>query len=121
MHALNEAFDRLRQYLPTIGNDRQLSKHETLQMAQSYISALRMIEVKQSQTAKFLKEKILEILQSYEVSINQILSVTTDNGANMIAAVKLLQQAAAFFGVSPESILEDEVPHASEKDIELLD
>ncbi|EAT43976.1 AAEL004605-PA [Aedes aegypti] len=40
MHALNEAFDRLRQYLPTIGNDRQLSKHETLQMAQSYISAL---------------------------------------------------------------------------------
>nr|XP_019563886.2 basic helix-loop-helix transcription factor amos-like [Aedes albopictus] len=40
MHALNDAFDRLRQYLPTIGNDRQLSKHETLQMAQSYISAL---------------------------------------------------------------------------------
>ncbi|XP_053681975.1 protein lin-32-like [Sabethes cyaneus] len=40
MHALNEAFDRLRQYLPTIGSDRQLSKHETLQMAQSYITAL---------------------------------------------------------------------------------
>ncbi|XP_058811364.1 transcription factor atoh7-like [Topomyia yanbarensis] len=40
MHAMNEAFDRLRQYLPTIGNDRQLSKHETLQMAQSYITAL---------------------------------------------------------------------------------
>ncbi|XP_055547766.1 basic helix-loop-helix transcription factor amos-like [Wyeomyia smithii] len=40
MHALNEAFDRLRRYLPTIGNDRQLSKHETLQMAQSYITAL---------------------------------------------------------------------------------
>lgn len=80
-----------------------------------------MIEVKQSQTAKFLKEKILEILQSYEVSIDQILSVTTDNGANMIAAVKLLQQAAAVFGVSPESILEDELPHASEKEIELLD
>ncbi|XP_055618556.1 protein lin-32-like [Toxorhynchites rutilus septentrionalis] len=40
MLALNEAFDRLRQYLPTIGNDRQLSKHETLQMAQSYITAL---------------------------------------------------------------------------------
>ena len=40
MHSLNEAFDRLRRYLPTIGNDRQLSKHETLQMAQSYIMAL---------------------------------------------------------------------------------
>lgn len=40
MQNLNEAFDRLRQYLPSLGNDRQLSKHETLQMAQSYISAL---------------------------------------------------------------------------------
>jgi atonal protein 1/7 len=40
MQSLNEAFDRLRQYLPSLGNDRQFSKHETLQMAQSYISAL---------------------------------------------------------------------------------
>jgi hypothetical protein len=40
MQHLNDAFDRLRQYLPSLGNDRQLSKHETLQMAQSYISAL---------------------------------------------------------------------------------
>jgi Helix-loop-helix DNA-binding domain len=40
MQNLNDAFDRLRQYLPSLGNDRQFSKHETLQMAQSYISAL---------------------------------------------------------------------------------
>ncbi|KAL7729250.1 hypothetical protein ACLKA6_009704 [Drosophila palustris] len=40
MQSLNQAFDRLRQYLPCLGNDRQLSKHETLQMAQTYISAL---------------------------------------------------------------------------------
>ncbi|EDV92723.1 protein atonal [Drosophila grimshawi] len=40
MQNLNTAFDRLRQYLPCLGNDRQLSKHETLQMAQTYISAL---------------------------------------------------------------------------------
>ncbi|KAH8383699.1 hypothetical protein KR009_010090 [Drosophila setifemur] len=40
MQNLNSAFDRLRQYLPCLGNDRQLSKHETLQMAQTYISAL---------------------------------------------------------------------------------
>ncbi|XP_054726008.1 protein atonal [Anastrepha obliqua] len=40
MQNLNEAFDRLRQYLPCLGNDRQLSKHETLQMAQTYIAAL---------------------------------------------------------------------------------
>lgn len=40
MLGLNDAFDRLRQHLPGPGNDRQLSKHETLQMAQSYITAL---------------------------------------------------------------------------------
>ncbi|CAO1420852.1 unnamed protein product [Diamesa serratosioi] len=40
MQSLNDSFDRLRQYLPSLGNDRQFSKHETLQMAQSYITAL---------------------------------------------------------------------------------
>lgn len=80
-----------------------------------------MIEVKQSQTAKFLKDTILEILQSYEVSIDQILSVTTDNGANMIAAVKMLQKISAVFGVSPETLLEDEGHQCDEKEIELLD
>lgn len=37
---LNLAFDRLRQYLPQLGNDQKLSKHETLQMALTYISEL---------------------------------------------------------------------------------
>lgn len=40
MQNLNNAFDKLRTYLPSLGNDRQLSKYETLQMAQSYITAL---------------------------------------------------------------------------------
>lgn len=40
MQNLNQAFDRLRKYLPSLSNDRQLSKHETLQMAQTYITAL---------------------------------------------------------------------------------
>ncbi|KAE8741708.1 ato [Frankliniella occidentalis] len=37
---LNTAFDRLRTHLPSLGSDRQLSKYETLQMAQTYINAL---------------------------------------------------------------------------------
>jgi hypothetical protein len=41
MENLNRAFDRLRNYLPSLASNRQLSKHETLQMAQSYIAALR--------------------------------------------------------------------------------
>ncbi|XP_076348854.1 uncharacterized protein LOC143246277 [Tachypleus tridentatus] len=40
MHSLNIAFDRLREVVPSLGNDRKLSKYETLQMAQSYITAL---------------------------------------------------------------------------------
>ncbi|KFM77050.1 Basic helix-loop-helix transcription factor, partial [Stegodyphus mimosarum] len=32
MHSLNVAFDRLRDVVPSIGNDRKLSKYETLQM-----------------------------------------------------------------------------------------
>ena len=41
MNGLNDAFERLRQHIPELGNDRKLSKYETLQMAQTYISALR--------------------------------------------------------------------------------
>ncbi|XP_031342170.1 neurogenic differentiation factor 6-A-like [Photinus pyralis] len=41
MNSLNDAFDRLRDVVPSLGNDRKLSKFETLQMAQTYISALR--------------------------------------------------------------------------------
>ncbi|KAL1117756.1 hypothetical protein AAG570_004071 [Ranatra chinensis] len=40
MNGLNEAFDRLREVIPSIGADHKLSKFETLQMAQTYISAL---------------------------------------------------------------------------------
>ncbi len=40
MHSLNSAFDRLRKVVPSIGENRKLSKFETLQMAQSYIHAL---------------------------------------------------------------------------------
>lgn len=41
MNGLNEAFDRLRQVIPTLKSDHKLSKFETLQMAQTYISTLR--------------------------------------------------------------------------------
>ncbi|XP_039277594.1 protein lin-32-like [Nilaparvata lugens] len=40
MNGLNEAFDRLRDVIPSVGVDHKLSKFETLQMAQTYIAAL---------------------------------------------------------------------------------
>ncbi|XP_037086100.1 neurogenic differentiation factor 1-like [Pollicipes pollicipes] len=41
MHGLNDAFERLREVVPCLGSDKKLSKFETLQMAQTYISALQ--------------------------------------------------------------------------------
>ncbi|MBN3271155.1 ATOH7 protein, partial [Polyodon spathula] len=43
MQGLNTAFDRLRKVVPQWGQDKKLSKYETLQMALSYIMALNNI------------------------------------------------------------------------------
>ncbi|CAL4176332.1 unnamed protein product, partial [Meganyctiphanes norvegica] len=43
MHGLNDAYERLREVVPALGNDRKLSKFETLQMAQTYINALSQL------------------------------------------------------------------------------
>jgi hypothetical protein len=43
MSSLNVAFDRLRDVIPSLNNNRKLSKYETLQMAQSYIDALQKV------------------------------------------------------------------------------
>uniref|UniRef100_W5NNX9 Atonal bHLH transcription factor 1c n=2 Tax=Lepisosteus oculatus TaxID=7918 RepID=W5NNX9_LEPOC len=43
MLGLNLAFDRLRSVIPTLECDKKLSKSETLQMAQIYISTLTEI------------------------------------------------------------------------------
>ncbi|KOC71280.1 Basic helix-loop-helix transcription factor amos [Habropoda laboriosa] len=40
MNGLNDAFDKLREVVPSLGGDHKLSKFETLQMAQTYIAAL---------------------------------------------------------------------------------
>ncbi|XP_037776771.1 class A basic helix-loop-helix protein 15-like [Penaeus monodon] len=40
MNGLNNAFDKLRDHIPALSGDQKLSKFETLQMAQTYISAL---------------------------------------------------------------------------------
>ncbi|CAL1578396.1 unnamed protein product [Knipowitschia caucasica] len=43
MEGLNTAFDCLRKVVPQWGQDKKLSKYETLQMALSYIMALNRI------------------------------------------------------------------------------
>ncbi|XP_065090374.1 uncharacterized protein LOC135711433 [Ochlerotatus camptorhynchus] len=55
------------------------------------IRSLGMIQVKESQTAAFLKSKVMETLAEYGLSVEQIFSVTCDNGANMLATVRKLK------------------------------
>ena len=43
MDLLNQGFDRLRKVLPGLGSETQLSKYETLQMAQEYINQLTQV------------------------------------------------------------------------------
>ncbi|KAJ8282718.1 hypothetical protein COCON_G00052370 [Conger conger] len=40
MHGLNRAFDKLRSVIPSQENEKKLSKYDTLQMAQIYITEL---------------------------------------------------------------------------------
>lgn len=53
MHGLNAAFENLRSVLPSLGSNKQFSKYETLQMAKSYIAALREILVKDSESSSY--------------------------------------------------------------------
>lgn len=43
MNSLNDAYETLRNVLPNFGPDKKFSKYETLQIAQSYMSALKDI------------------------------------------------------------------------------
>lgn len=66
MNSLNDAFDRLRDVVPSLGNDRKLSKFETLQMAQTYIAALH--ELLQRDWLKF---ESINCLRTFLVSISR--------------------------------------------------
>lgn len=54
MQGLNTAFDQLRKVVPQWGQDKKLSKYETLQMALSYIMALNSILTDTSRNRQWL-------------------------------------------------------------------
>ena len=53
---------------------------------------LRTIAMKEitRHTAEYIKNAVADVLEQYEISLSQIYTVTTDNGANMLKSVKLL-------------------------------
>lgn len=60
-----------------------------------------MAEVNFQQTAENLKNEILSILKEYDINLLQVYCVTTDNGANMLKAVKLLKEAVNNIELNP--------------------
>lgn len=57
------------------------------------VRTLGMIEIAGSHTGENLKNKIISVLHKYRISIRQVYSTTTDNGANMLKAVRLMQKS----------------------------
>lgn len=76
-----------RHDLSVLGVNVQYIKNKCVQ-----IKTLAVKELKSSHTGEYLKTIILDILKEYDVNINQILTITTDNGANMLKAVKNLNE-----------------------------
>lgn len=62
-----------------------------------------MTMLKSSHTAIYLANLVLERLRDLDIALCQILSITTDNGANMLKTVRDMQQ-----------ILESELQKTSE-------
>ncbi|XP_036342269.1 uncharacterized protein LOC118751549 [Rhagoletis pomonella] len=71
-----------RQHLSVIGINVQYIKNETI-----ISQTLANKELRQRHTGHYLKSVKLEVLNDYKIDINQILTITTDNGANMVKAV----------------------------------
>uniref|UniRef100_A0A6P4EDG3 Uncharacterized protein LOC108042374 n=1 Tax=Drosophila rhopaloa TaxID=1041015 RepID=A0A6P4EDG3_DRORH len=76
--------------------------HASLAKTEVIVKTLGMIELGESHTGIYMKNKILEILDDYGISLDQIYSITSDNGRNMIKAVQVLNDA------TEESLFEDD-------------
>lgn len=55
------------------------------------VATLSMCELNQSHTAVYLSDVLQEALTEYEIDLSQVISITTDNGSNMLAMVKDLE------------------------------
>ncbi len=56
------------------------------------LRTLSTYELNDRQTGVTLKRMILDVLKEHEINMSQVYSITTDNGANIVLAVKLLVQ-----------------------------
>ena len=56
------------------------------------IATLAVVQVDKGQTAEYLKKIVCDCLAKFGISLNQVLSITTDNASNMACAAKKLSE-----------------------------
>lgn len=59
------------------------------------IRSIGMLELTASHTGKYIKDEIVTCLKVFDISPDQVISITTDNGSNMLAAVMLFNNEIA--------------------------
>ncbi|KAL5241000.1 hypothetical protein ACI65C_008410 [Semiaphis heraclei] len=75
------------------------------------LRTLGLVELTESHTGIYLKETILNILKKFKIEQNQLYTITSDNGANMLKAINLVEEeisstVAATTELNDESIEE---------------
>ena len=58
------------------------------------VKTLAIKELIQPHTSEYLNTVLMDVLTDYQINIKQILSITTDNGANMVKAVNDLNDSS---------------------------
>lgn len=87
------------------------------------VVTLAMRELKKSHTAVYLSKILHEILAEYDIDLSQVLTITTDNGSNMLATVKEIESKLfESFESSGDIVTSQNVPisHVGEMEISQL-
>lgn len=56
------------------------------------VRSLGMMQLKESNTAQYIKEVISNCLAHFDIELDQVTSITTDNGSNMLAMIDLFNK-----------------------------
>lgn len=56
------------------------------------LKTLGVLELEARHTSEYLKDKLISLLWKYQIDTKQIYSVTTDNGANMVKIIRLVNE-----------------------------
>ncbi|XP_073841362.1 uncharacterized protein [Musca autumnalis] len=88
--------------LSMLGINVQYIKHGKI-----VVKTLAIKELRSSHTSEYLKTVILDVLKEFDVDIRNILTITTDNGSNMLKTVRILNENKIAFWNSQKTIISE--------------